>query len=449
MSGPKPTGGPSQEGSERRVAVTGLGLITAAGIGPQAFWNALGEARSPVGPVRRFDASRFRSRVAAEVESFEPTRYMDGQRARRLDRFGQFAVAAARQALDDAGLEPERMAPERVGVQMGSALGGIAHAEAQADRFRDGGLRSVDPRLALSVYGGAASCQVALEFGFQGPNSTNGMSCASGTMAVGEGWRLVRSGGADVVLAGGVEAPLAPLTFGSFALIRAMSTRNDDAPSACRPFDAERDGFVMGEGSAVLVLEELESARGRGARVYAEVNGYGNSNDAHHMTAPRPDGSQAARALKDALGSAGLTSEEVDYVNAHGSSTPLNDAVESQTIRRVLGEAADGVPVSGTKPYYGHALGASGAIEAAVCSLALRHQWIPPTLNLERPGDGCDLDYVPAQGRRVALSTAVSTSFGFGGINAVLALTRPAREPDGKPGSPSRVAGELPSLPCV
>jgi 3-oxoacyl-[acyl-carrier-protein] synthase II len=348
---------------------------------------------------------------------------MERTAARRLDRFGQFSIAASRQALADASLDPERLDRERVAVQMGSALGGVAHAEAQLGRFLERGPRAVDPRLALTVFTGAASCNVAIAFGFTGPNSTNGMSCASGTIAVGEAWRLIREGAADVALAGGVEAPLAPLSFGAFSIIRAMSTRNDDPGRACRPFDRDRDGFVMGEGACVLVLEERTHALERGARVYAEVVGYGITNDAHHMTAPLPDGSQAERAMAQALSSGGLRPGRVDYVNAHGSSTPLNDATESQAIGRVLGERAREVAVSGTKPYYGHALGASGAIEAAICSLAIHRNWIPPTLNHHQPGEGCELDYVAGGGRTVKVEVAVSNSFGFGGINASLALT--------------------------
>jgi 3-oxoacyl-[acyl-carrier-protein] synthase II len=411
--------------------VTGIGIITAAGIGVDAFRNGLRGTASPVAALTRFDASTFRTRIAAEVNGFRPDDFMERNQVRRLDRFGQFSLSAARQALDDAGLDPADVPGERVAVQMGSALGGIAHAEGETYRFMERGIRGVDPRLALTVFCGASSCNIAIEFGFQGPNSTNAMSCASGTIAIGDGFRLIREGVSDVVLAGGVEAPLAPLTFGAFAVIRAMSARNDDPGRAYRPFDRARDGFIMGEGAAILVLEAEEHARARGAPVYARIAGYGTTNDAHHMTAPRPDASQAARAMATALRSAGLAPDQVDYVNAHGSSTPLNDAVESLAIRTVLGDRAREVPVSSTKPYYGHALGASGAIEAALCSLALRDGWIPPTLNLDDPDEGCDLDYVPGQGRQVALRHALSNSFGFGGINASLVLSHAPAEPEG------------------
>lgn len=407
----------------RRVVVTGLGPITASGIGRVALWEAIEGGRSPIAALSRFDPSPFKSRIAAQVTDFEPTDYMERTRARRTDRYGQFALAATRLALDDAGLDSATVRPDRAAVQMGSALGGVAQAERQFLNYMRGGPHAVDPHLATTVYCGAASCQTAIELGFTGPNSTNGMSCASGTIAVGDAFRLVRDGLADVAVAGGVEAPLAPLSFGAFAIIRAMSERNDDPAHACRPFDRDRDGFVMGEGACVLVLEEESKARARGAHIYAEIRGYAVTNDAHHMTAPRPDGSQAAAAMRAALSMAGLDAADVDHVNAHGSSTPLNDATESLAIRLVLGEHADGVTVTGTKPYYGHALGASGAIEIAIACLTLESGWVPPTLNLETAGAGCDLDYVREGGRRQAVRNLLSNSFGFGGINASLVLS--------------------------
>ena len=410
-------------GAPARVAITGLGPITAAGVGVDGLWAGLRAERSPVRRVSRFDPSAWRCQIAAEVTDFDASDFMEGKAARRLDRFGQFAIASARLALQDAGLDGgARLDPDRVAVQMGSALGGIAYAEEQVGNLARGGLRAVDPRVALTTFGGAASCSAAIEFGFTGPNSTNAMSCASGTIAIGEAFRLIREGHADAALAGGIEAPLAPLSFGAFAIIRAMSTRNDDPERACRPFDRARDGFIMGEGACTLVLERWDLAVARGARIYAELAGYGTTNDAFHMTAPRPDGSQAARAMRTAIRTAGLEPDSIDFVSPHGSSTPLNDATESQALKQVLGDRAYSVPISATKPYHAHALGASGAMEVAITCLSMTRGWIPPTLNFEDGGDCCDLDYVAGHGRSLRPRIALSNSFGFGGINASLVL---------------------------
>ena len=408
----------------RRVAITGIGAITPVGTGRENFWRGIRAERSAVRSMTRFDPSIFRSHNAAEVDDFRPEDHIDTKRAKRLDRFGQFSVAAARMALEDSGLRLEREDRERVGAMMGTALGGIGYAEEQLGRFLSAGLRAVDATLALAVFGGAASCNIAIEFGVMGPNSTNAMSCASGTIAIGEAFRQIRHGYADVMLAGGAEAPLAPLCFGAFALLRAMSTRNDDPQHASRPFDKDRDGFVMGEGSVVLTLEEWDRANARGAKIYAELCGYGTTNDAHHMTAPLPTGAQAARSMRLALDDAHLAPREIGYINAHGSSTPLNDPSETLAIKTVFGEHARRVPVSGTKGYYGHALGASGAFEAAICALSLGDEWLPPTVNLESPDPACDLDYVPRAGRAARVEHVISNSFGFGGINAALVLRR-------------------------
>ena len=408
----------------RRVVITGIGAITPIGLGRDGLWNGLRAEKSAVGPVTRFDPSPFRSHVAAEVNDFVPTDHLDDKRSKRFDRFAQFSVVASRMALNDSGIVLEREDRERIGAMMGSALGGVAYAEDQMQRFMSGGLRAVDASLALAVFGGAASCNVAIEFGVYGPNSTNSMSCASGTIAVGDGFRAIRDNYADVMICGGVEAPLSTLCYGAFSLIRAMSTRNADPATASRPFDRDRDGFVMGEGTAVLILEERERAIARGAPIYAEVLGYGVSNDGHHMTAPRPDGSQAARAMRLALADARVEATEIDYVNAHGSSTPLNDPTETLAVKQVLGDHAYDVPVSGTKGYYGHALGASGAIEAAICALALDRRWLPPTVNLSAPDPACDLDYIAGTGRDAEAGTILTNSFGFGGINACLVMRR-------------------------
>lgn len=409
-----------------RVAITGLGPITAVGIGVEEFWAGLRRERSPIRRITRFDPTQWRSQIAAEVDGFEATDYMESKAMRRLDRFGQFAIAAARLAVDDAGIDASALDHDRVAVQMGTALGGTAYAEEQVQNLAAGGLRAVDPRVALTTFGGAASCSVAIEFGFSGPNATNAMSCASGTIALGEAWRLIRDGLADVAVAGGVEAPLAPLCFGAFAIIRAMSTRNDDPERACRPFDRDRDGFVMGEGACCLVLERWDLAVARSARIYGELAGYGNTNDAWHMTAPRPDGGQAARCMRLALERAAVPADRIDFISPHGSSTPLNDSTESIAIKQVLGERARRVPVCGSKAYHAHALGASGAMEAALCCLAMERGWIPPTLNFEHGDETCDLAYTGTGGDARSPSACLSNSFGFGGINASLVLLRPS-----------------------
>lgn len=408
----------------RRVVISGIGAITPIGSTVDGLWAGLRRRRSAVSSLTRFDPTIFRSHNAAEVNDFAATDHIDSRRAKRLDRFGQFSVAAGIQAVGDAQLDLAGENRDRVGVMMGTALGGIGYAEGQLGVFLGRGLRAVDATLALAVFGGAASCNMAIEFGVSGPNSTNAMSCASGTIAIGDAFRQIRDGYADVMLAGGAEAPLAPLCFGAFALIRAMSTRNDDPAGSSRPFDRDRDGFVMGEGAAVLVLEELGRARSRGAPIYAEVAGFGTSNDAHHMTAPAPDGSQATRAMKMALDDAGVAPTEIGYVNAHGSATPLNDSTETLAIRALFGGHAERIPVSGTKSYYGHALGASGAIEAAISALAIEREWLPPTLNLSARDPACDLDYLPGEGREARVEHVLTNSFGFGGINAALVLRR-------------------------
>ncbi len=406
----------------RRVVITGIGAVTPIGTGAAGLWAGLEARASAVREITRFDPAPFRSRIAAEIPDFRPQDHLDAKRARRLDRFSQLAVASARLALTDAELQTEREDRDRIGAMMGSALGGVAYAEAQVPKYLAEGPRGLDAGLALAVFAGAASCNIAIEFGLTGPNATNAMSCASGTIAVGEAFHVVRDGRADVMLAGGAEAPLAPLTFAAFSNIRAMSTRNGDPAHASRPFDIGRDGFVMGEGAAVLVLEERSRAVARGARIYAEVVGHAFTNDAYHMTAPRPDGRQAARAMQLALADGEVAPQEVGYINAHGSSTPLNDATETTAIKQVFGDHAYRLTLSGTKGYYGHALGASGAIEAAICALALGRSWLPPTLNLEHPDPACDLDCLPGDGRPARPAAVVSNSFGFGGINAALVL---------------------------
>jgi 3-oxoacyl-[acyl-carrier-protein] synthase II len=407
----------------RRVVVTGIGAVTPVGFGVEGLWSGVLSGYSAVRRATRFDASSFRSQLAAEIDGFDPLDYMDAKAARRMDRCGQLGVAAARGAMEDANLRNGLANRGRMAVSVGSALGGVAHAEEQHASFMELGLRGVGASLAISVYGGAAAANVAIELGLRGPNLAHSNSCASGAVAVGEGMRLVQRGEADMVLAGGTEAPLAPLTFGAFSLIRAMSSRNHDPCHASRPFDRERDGFVMGEGAAFMVLEERDSALRRDARIYAEITGYAQTNDAYHMTAPRPDGSEAGRAIVASLRDAHISAGQVDYLNAHATGTPVGDIAETRAIERAMGAQVRCVHVSGTKGLYGHPLGASGAIEAALSSLVLQRGFAPGTVNLERPEPCCTLNLIPPAGREIQARHAVSTSFGFGGANAALVFS--------------------------
>lgn len=406
--------------SDRRAVITGIGCVTPIGTGAESLWEGVRRGESAVGPIDRFVPEGLKSRIAAQIKDFRAEDYMDRKRAHRTDRYSQLSIASGRMALRHAGIEAGVLDPERTGIFMGSALGGISYAEEQCSQYMAGGYRSVSPTLGFSVFGGASSCNMAMEFGFNGPNETNSMSCASGAVAIGRALQAIRRGEADVMLAGGAESPLSPLSFGAFDLLRAMSTRNDEPGRASRPFDRTRDGFVMGEGAAVLVIEEEGHARARGARILAEISGFGVTNDAHHMSAPLPCGTQAQRAMRLALNDADMLQEEVGYINAHGSSTLLNDVTESKVIRSVFGTRP--VAVSGTKGLYGHPLGASGAIEAAITCLSLHHGWLPPTANLTEPDEEADLDLVYGHGRDKRLDAALSNSYGFGGINATLAF---------------------------
>jgi 3-oxoacyl-[acyl-carrier-protein] synthase II len=411
-------------GKQRRVVITGIGAVTPIGHTRQGLWQGVLRGKSGVRRVSAFDISGYRSQVAAEVLDFDAAPYLDRKQLRRLDRYSQFALCAAKMAVADAELQLEAESYERVGVCMGSALGGMLTAEEQHGVFAARGLSGVSPMLAVTVFGAAASCNIAIEFGVTGPNTANCNSCAAGTIAIGDALRFIQRGEAEVMLAGGAEAPIAPLCFGSFSIIRAMSKRNHDPERACRPFDKGRDGFVMGEGAAILVLEDAVHAERRGAHIYAEILGYSLTNDAYHMSAPHPSGVEAARAMAMVLKDAGLGPEDIEYINAHGSSTPMNDKIETMAIKQVFGELAGRIPVSGTKGLYGHALGASGAIEAAIGALALTYKYVPPTVNYEIPDPECDLDYVPNIGRSAQLRYLLSNSFGFGGINACLVLGR-------------------------
>ncbi|MEP7081992.1 MAG: beta-ketoacyl-[acyl-carrier-protein] synthase family protein [Chloroflexota bacterium] len=411
----------------RRVVITGIGAITPIGHGAEGLWDGVIANRSAVREIDRFDASPFPSRIAAQAE-FDPADHLDAKRARRLDRFSALAVVASRQAVEDAGIAMGNGTGARTGVWIGSALGGVAFGEEQHTAYVARGVRGVAPTLALAVFGGAGASNVALDLGVTGPAVGNANSCASGTVAIGQAFEAVRDGTVDVAIAGGSEAPLAPLTFGAFAMIRVLSQRNDDPATASRPFDRDRDGFVMGEGAAMLVLEEREAATRRGARIVAEVLGYGASNDAYHMTAPRPDGRDAARAICIALADAGIGADRIGYINAHGSSTALNEPAEAHAIQAAFGPRGTQIPVSSTKGLYGHALGASGAIEAAITAMALERGTLPGTCNLQIPDPAIELN-VLRDATEARPEAAVSNSFGFGGMNAALVLGR--HEPSG------------------
>jgi 3-oxoacyl-[acyl-carrier-protein] synthase II len=394
------------------------------------LWAGVVRGQSAVRAVTRFDPAPFRARLAAEIDDFDPLDHLEPKQAKRLDRFSQFAVVAANQAVADAHLCLDDI-KDNVGCYLGTALGGVAFGELQHQAFLKHGVKHVNPALALAVFGGAGSSNVAIELGLQGPSIANSNSCASGAIAIGEAFAMVRDGRAPAMLAGGVEAPLAPLTFGSFALIKAMSTTTYvDPAQASRPFDKHRDGFVMGEGAAMLVLESFAHARSRGAHIYAELRGYATTNDAHHMLAPLPDGRAAARAMCLALHDADLTPDEVDYVNAHASATPIGDRAEARAIQLALGERVHAVPVSGTKGLTGHPLGASGAIEAAISALAIQHGFLPGTTNLTEPDDDNPLRVLPPGGLTYSPKVVLNNAFGFGGINATLVLTQPADPAD-------------------
>ncbi|HUI08598.1 MAG TPA: beta-ketoacyl-[acyl-carrier-protein] synthase family protein [Verrucomicrobiae bacterium] len=412
-----------------RVVITGIGAITAIGSGREGLWRGLRRGKSGIRRITRFDASPFGSQIAGEVTDFDPLAFFPARRVKRLDRFAQFALVAAKMALADAEAVggPLRSGPgpfANIGVCTGTALGGVALAEHQHELFMHQGINAVNPALAFLVFGGSGGSHIAIEFGFTGPGNTNSNSCGSGAIALGEAFRHIQQGHAVAMISGAAEAPLAPLTFGAFDVLHAMSKANDDPARACRPFEATRDGFVMGEGAAMFVLEELSHARARRAHMYAEVLGFACNNDAYHMLAPRPDGSCAARCMRDALADARRTPDRIDYINAHATGTPLGDKAETSAIKQVFGERARQIPISSTKPFHAHPLGASGAIEAAICCLAIEHNHLPPTLNLTNPDPDCDLDYIPNTGRTARPDCILSNSFGFGGINASLVLGR-------------------------
>jgi 3-oxoacyl-[acyl-carrier-protein] synthase II len=407
--------------STRRAVITGIGPISCIGIGKESFWQGILAEKSGIAPLTRFDLGGLDARSAGQVDNFDPLNYFPAKMLRRLDRYAQFAVSSALLALEDSGLHysPESPDPRR-GVSFGTALGGICNAEKEHDAFVKGGFKAVSPLLALQVFGGSAHSNIAITCGFQSVGTTNSNSCASGTVALGEALRYIRDGIADVMIAGASEAPLSPLTYGAFANIRTMSEA--DPSVSCRPFDLNRDGFVMGEGAASLIVEEYEHAKARGARIYAEILGFSHNNDAYHMTSPHPNGEPTIRAIKDALADAATNPEEIEYINAHGSSTQVNDSNEARCIHTVFGSHAASIPVSGTKAYTAHPLGATGAIEAVICCLAMTEGYLPPTLHYETPDPDCALDVIPNHGRQTRPRKILSNSFGFGGINSCLIL---------------------------
>jgi len=410
--------------NDKRVVITGLGLVTPLGHDVPTTWEALVAGRSGVGPITHFDASEYPARIAAEVKAFDPAALFGRREARRMDRFTQFAMVAAGQALEDSGLTVTDDNAHRVGAVIGSGVGGISSILDQAVVLRERGPRRVSPFLVPMMLPDTAPGQVAISYGLKGPNFAVISACASGANAIGEAAEVIRRGAADAMLAGGAEGAIVPLAFAGFTVMQAVSPRNDEPERASRPFDATRDGFVMGEGSGVVLLESVAHARARGARIYAELIGYGATADAFHITAPDETGDGAARAMQAALDQAGIPLQQVGYLNAHGTSTVLNDKGETAAIKTVFGDHAYQLAVSSTKSMTGHLLGAAGAIEAIFCVLALTEGVLPPTINYEHPDPECDLDYVPNEARRVLVDVAMSNSFGFGGHNACLILKR-------------------------
>jgi 3-oxoacyl-[acyl-carrier-protein] synthase II len=419
-----PTENVSGRNGRRRVVITGMGAITPLGQDVESFWRALLEGRSGIDWMTLADMTNYPCKIAGEVKDWQPERFIDRKEARRMARFSQFAVAAAGQALADAGLDLDAIDRTRIGVYLGNGNGGYPNLEEAVRTIVEKGGMRMDPLLMPKSLPNMAAAQVSLQFGLKGYNGTMVTACAAATQAVGEAAEVLRRGHADVILSGGSEAGICQLGLGAFAVMRAMSTRTDDPTKASRPFDADRDGFIPSEGAAVFVLETLEHAQARGARLLCELTGYAATADAYHIVAPCADGEGAARTMRWALDDAGRTPEEVDYINAHGTSTPLNDASETRAIKAALGEQAYRVPISSTKSMIGHALGASGALELVACVKALEEGIIHPTANYETPDPECDLDYVPNGARRADVRVVLKNSFGFGGQNACLVLER-------------------------
>ncbi len=410
--------------SQRRVVVTGVGLVSSIGIGTQPTWEGLCAGRTGIGAITRFEASEFTCRIAGEVKGFDPLDFVGKKDVKKMDIFIQYAVAASTFAIRDAGLESKVPLGPDVGVFIASGIGGFSTIEREHRALLEGGPRKISPFFIPSAIINLAAGQVSIKFGAQGPNSATCTACSASAHALGDAMEIIKRGAADVMIAGGSEAAITPMGVGGFAAMRALSTRNDEPERASRPFDKDRDGFVIGEGAGVLILEELERARRRNGPIYAELVGYGMSADAHHMTAPAEDGNGAVRVMRAALDQAGVEPGAVEYVNAHGTSTPYNDKLETLAIKKCFGEHARTLAISSTKSMTGHLLGAAGGLEAGVAAMVLRDQVIPPTINLENPDAECDLDYVPNKKRKASVTYALSNSFGFGGTNASLLFKR-------------------------
>ncbi|MEX1029247.1 MAG: beta-ketoacyl-ACP synthase II [Paenibacillaceae bacterium] len=408
---------------KRRVVITGMGVMSAIGKDLDTFWDSLMTGKSGISAVESFDVSEYPTTIAGSIKDFEPEQYMDKKDTRKMDRFVQFAVAASNMALKDANLNiREDMNPERAGIYVGSGIGGLGTWEDQHNILLERGPKRVSPFFIPMMIANMGSGQISIITGAKGPNSTVVTACATGTNSIGDAFKLIQRDEADVMVCGGAEATIRPTGMAGFCAMRAMSTRNDEPERASRPFDIDRDGFLMAEGAGILVIEELEHAKKRGARIYAEIIGYGLSGDAHHMTDPDPDG--AARCMVRALKDAGITADQVDYINAHGTSTSIGDKSETIAIKKTFGEYAYKAPVSSTKSMTGHMLGAAGGVEAVILALTITRGFIPPTINLENPDPECDLDYVPNKPRKADVSIAISNSFGFGGHNATIVLKR-------------------------
>ncbi len=407
----------------KRVVVTGLGAVSPLGIGVKETWEKIKAGESGIGPITKFDASNLPSKVAGEVKGFNPEEFMSAKLVSRVDTFIQYAIAASKMALEDAGL-PLQDLGEEVGVIIGVGMGGVGKIEYYTKIFEEKGYRRITPFFIPMIIPNMAAGQVAILFGAKGPNSAVCTACAAGNHAIGDAFRLIREGKAKIIIAGGTESVITPLCVAGFSIMKALSSLNDPPEKACRPFDAKRDGFVIAEGCGILILEELEHALKRGARIYAEILGYGLNADAYHMTAPSPNGEGAAACMELALKDAGISPEEVDYINAHGTGTPLNDIAETKAIKAVFKEHAYKLMVSSTKSMTGHLLGGAGGIEAVITVLALYEGIVPPTINLEEPDPECDLDYVPNQARKANIKIALSNAFGFGGTNACLVFKK-------------------------